>query len=61
MVQAFPSSMGSNTGRVEMYRRWPRDEVKLPRWIEPAMSTMLQAIRNTAGNLPAQPRRGHNC
>jgi hypothetical protein len=28
-AQAFPSLMSSNTGRVEMNRRWPRDEVKV--------------------------------
>src|ERR1700738_4544074 len=43
------SSMGSNTGRVEMYRWWPRDEVKLARWIVPAMSTMVQAILDSTG------------
>ena len=44
--------MSSNTGRVEINRRWPRDEVRLPRWTGPAMSTMLQAFRTSAGKSP---------
>ena len=56
IAQAFPSSMGTNTGRVEMYRRWPRDEARLARWIGPAMSTMIQAIPHSGGRLPRRPR-----
>ena len=44
--------MSSNTGRVEINRRWPRDEVRLPRWTGPAMSTMIQAIYVTARKSP---------
>jgi len=44
--------MSSNTGRVEMNRRWPRDEVRLPRWTGPAMSTMIRAIYVTARKSP---------
>ena len=44
--------MSSNTGRVEMNRRWPRDEMRLPRWTGPAMSTMLQAFGASAGKSP---------